>query len=47
VLAKLSATMVDFEVGFEILPGTIGVSEQEKQNPFQVNPVDQGLLGDG
>lgn len=23
------------------------VSEQEKQNPFQVNPVDQGLLGDG
>jgi alkyl sulfatase BDS1-like metallo-beta-lactamase superfamily hydrolase len=47
VLSRLSATLVDFELGFEILPGTKGDGNEEKQNPFQVNPVDQNRLGDG
>ena len=47
VLSKLSSTLVDFELGFEILPGTKGDGNKEKQNPFQVSPIDQGGLGDG
>ena len=47
VLQKLGATMVDFELGFEILPGTKGPTQEEGDTKFQVEMVDQAGLGDG
>jgi hypothetical protein len=32
--------MVDFELGFEILPGTKGPSSKEDLNPFEMGPVE-------
>ena len=46
VLAKLASTMVDFELGFEILPGTkpaVVEASAETANPFEVDAV--GLKG--
>ena len=40
VLTQLASTMVTFELGFEILPGTKGAAEQPKENPFEVDPGD-------
>jgi hypothetical protein len=31
--------MVEFELGFEILPGTKGPAADEDLNPFEVGPV--------
>jgi alkyl sulfatase BDS1-like metallo-beta-lactamase superfamily hydrolase len=39
VLNQLASTMVDFELGFEILPGTKGPSPEEDLNDFEVGPV--------
>jgi alkyl sulfatase BDS1-like metallo-beta-lactamase superfamily hydrolase len=39
VLEQLASTMVDFELGFEILPGTKGPSPEEDLNDFEVGPV--------
>jgi alkyl sulfatase BDS1-like metallo-beta-lactamase superfamily hydrolase len=39
VLQQLASTMVDFELGFEILPGTKGPSPEEDLNDFEVGPV--------
>ena len=36
VLKQLASTMVEFEIGFEILPGTKGPSKPEELNPFEV-----------
>ncbi len=39
VLEQLASTMVDFELGFEILPGTKGPSPETDLNDFEVGPV--------
>ena len=39
VLEQLASTMVRFEVGFEILPGTKVVSAEEELNDFEVGSV--------
>ena len=39
VLQQLASTMVDFELGFEILPGTKGPSPETDLNDFEVGPV--------
>ncbi len=39
VLKQLASTMVRFEVGFEILPGTKGPSPGEDLNDFEVGPI--------
>jgi alkyl sulfatase BDS1-like metallo-beta-lactamase superfamily hydrolase len=38
VLGQLASMMVDFELGFEILPGTKGPSKGEDFNDFEVGP---------
>ena len=40
ILKQLASTLVRFEVGFEILPGTKGPAEEESLNPFEVGPFD-------
>ncbi len=40
VLEKLGSTMVHFEVGFEILPGTKGPSQETDYNDFEVGPFE-------
>jgi len=40
VLEKLGSTMVHFEVGFEILPGTKGPSQEVDYNEFEVGPFE-------
>jgi alkyl sulfatase BDS1-like metallo-beta-lactamase superfamily hydrolase len=42
VLAQLASTMVEFEIGFEILPGTGGSAPKVDLNDFEVGPVDLG-----
>ncbi|MEE8594798.1 MAG: alkyl sulfatase C-terminal domain-containing protein, partial [Gemmatimonadota bacterium] len=39
VLEQLASTMIHFEVGFEILPGTKGPSAAEELNDFEVGSV--------
>ena len=39
VLEQLGSAMVDFEIGFEILPGTKGPAADAERNPFEVGPV--------
>ena len=36
VLAQLAATLVTFDPGFEILPGTAGRAGQVDMNPYEV-----------
>ena len=40
VLMQLGSTLVHFEVGFEILPGTKGPSSDEELNDFEVAPFE-------
>jgi alkyl sulfatase BDS1-like metallo-beta-lactamase superfamily hydrolase len=40
VLEKLASTLVDFELGFEIMPGTAGPAPEEDLNPYEVGPID-------
>ena len=42
VLQQLASTMVRFELGFEILPGTKGPSPEMDLNDFEVGPVELG-----
>lgn len=42
VLQQLGSTMVHFEVGFEILPGTKGPSQEVDRNDFEVGPLELG-----
>jgi hypothetical protein len=37
ILDTLASTMVTFEIGFEILPGTAGPVQDEEINPFSLN----------
>ena len=39
VLKQLAATLVDFELGFEIMPGTKGPAPQEDLIDYEVGPV--------
>ena len=39
ILAKLAEAMVTFELGFEILPGTKGGTDDESLNPYEVGPL--------
>ncbi len=39
VLQQLASTMVRFELGFEILPGTKGPAPETDLNDFEVGPV--------
>jgi len=40
ILQQLASTLVDFELGFEIMPGTKGKAPAEDLNPYEVGPVD-------
>ncbi len=40
ILKQLASTMVTFEVGFEILPGTKRPTPKSEQNPFEVGPIE-------
>jgi alkyl sulfatase BDS1-like metallo-beta-lactamase superfamily hydrolase len=40
VLRQLASTLVEFEMGFEILPGTKGPAPEEDLNPYEVGPVE-------
>ena len=40
VLGQLASTMVAFELGFEILPGTKGPAKGEDLNDFEVGPLE-------
>ena len=40
VLNQLASTMVNFEMGFEILPGTKGPSPETDLNDFEVGPLE-------
>ncbi|HSN82231.1 MAG TPA: alkyl sulfatase dimerization domain-containing protein [Polyangiales bacterium] len=40
ILEKLGSTMVDFDIRFEILPGTKSAAEIEDLNPYEVGPID-------
>jgi len=40
VLQKLASTMVNFDLGFEIMPGTAGLAPEEHLNPYEVGPID-------
>jgi len=40
VLQQLASTMVRFELGFEILPGTKGPDTEAELNDFEVGPLD-------
>ena len=42
VLTQLAALLVDFEIGFEILPGTKGPGAPDDMNPFEMGPVGKG-----
>ena len=42
VLDQLASTMITFELGFEILPGTKGPAAEVDLNPFELGPVDPG-----
>ena len=42
VLDQLASTMITFEIGFEILPGTKGPAAEVDLNPFELGPVDPG-----
>jgi len=44
VLKQLASTLVRFELGFEILPGTKGPSPREDLNDFEVGPL--GVSGE-
>ncbi len=39
VLQQLASTLVEFELGFEILPGTKGPAADAELNDFEVGPV--------
>jgi alkyl sulfatase BDS1-like metallo-beta-lactamase superfamily hydrolase len=43
ILAQLAATLVTFEIGFEILPGTAGPAGKVDLNPYEV-PVESSLI---
>ncbi len=40
ILQQLASTMVTFELGFEIMPGTKGPAAEADLNPFEQGPVD-------
>ena len=40
ILEKLASTFVDFELGFEIMPGTAGPDTDEDLNPYEVGAID-------
>jgi alkyl sulfatase BDS1-like metallo-beta-lactamase superfamily hydrolase len=40
VLKQLGSTMVSFEIGFEVLPGTKAPSTEAELNDFEVGPVE-------
>ena len=40
VLEKLASTLVVFEMGFEIMPGTKSPAPKEDLNPYEVGPMD-------
>jgi alkyl sulfatase BDS1-like metallo-beta-lactamase superfamily hydrolase len=40
VLQKLGATLSDFEIGFEIMPGTGSSQGKTDRSPYEVGPID-------
>ena len=38
ILGEIAETLVTFEIGFEVLPGTAGPGEESELNPYQVDP---------
>jgi alkyl sulfatase BDS1-like metallo-beta-lactamase superfamily hydrolase len=45
ILAQLAATLVTFEIGFEILPGTAGMAGEIDLNPYEVPDESSQIRG--
>lgn len=45
ILAQLTATLVTFEIGFEILSGTIGMAGEIDLNPYEVPDESSQIRG--
>ncbi|MCZ6463802.1 MAG: SCP2 sterol-binding domain-containing protein, partial [Proteobacteria bacterium] len=39
VLSQLGSTMIDFDLAFEIIPGTVTPREAEELNDFEIGPI--------
>ena len=39
VLKQLGSTMADFDLGFEIIPGTVKPHDTEELNDFETGPI--------
>ena len=37
ILREIAATLINFEIGFEVLPGTANRAAPSEQNPYEVN----------
>ena len=46
ILAEIAKTLVTFEIGFEILPGTAGPAGQVDLNPYEFESDDIQLSGE-
>jgi hypothetical protein len=46
VLAQLAATLVTFEIGFEIMPGTAGLAGKVDLNPYEVQSEFEFVRGE-
>jgi alkyl sulfatase BDS1-like metallo-beta-lactamase superfamily hydrolase len=40
VLDQLRSTLIEFDLGFEIMPGTKAAPEKPERNPFELDPID-------
>ena len=46
ILAQLAATLVTFEIGFEIMPGTAGLAGKVDLNPYEVPTQSSNIRGE-
>jgi hypothetical protein len=44
--AQLAATLVTFEIGFEIMPGTAGLAGKVDLNPYEVPTQSSNIRGE-
>ena len=46
ILAQIAQTLVAFEIGFEILPGTGGTAGQVDLNPYEISENSVQISGE-
>lgn len=46
ILAEIAKTLVTFEIGFEILPGTAGPAGQVDLNPYEIAESSSTVRGE-